>query len=387
MKFSTNAIRIGEVPQFDKGASGDVVAAIHLASTFARKKVKEPTSGYEYSRSGNPTRDALEKKLASLENAKFGLAFASGLAAETTLLLALIKTGDHIVAFNDLYGGTKRLFNTIFAKNFGVEISYVDATDSENIEKNIRKNTSLVWLETPTNPMMKLADIEKISKIAHSKGVLVVVDNTFATPYLQKPLDLGANIIIHSTTKYINGHSDSIGGAIMLSDAKLYESIKFVQNAAGAILSPFDSYLTMRGIKTLGIRMEKHSSNAQTIAQFLETHSKVKKVHYPGLRTHPQHEFAKKQMTSFGGVVSFEYNGNEEQTIAFLENLKIFSVAESLGGVESLVDHPATMTHAANSKEERQSAGITDSLVRLSVGIEDIEDLLEDLKQAFERTH
>lgn len=385
MKFSTKIIHVGEEPNFEKGSAGDVVAPIHMSSTFARRKVKEPTNGYKYSRSGNPTRDALEKKLAALENAKFGLAFASGLAAETTLLLSLVKPGDHIIAFDDLYGGTRRLFKFIFNKNFKVEITYVDATNSQNIMRGMKKNTRLIWLESPTNPLMKLSNIKEASKIAHTKGTLLVVDNTFASPYIQQPLNLGADIVVHSTTKYINGHSDSIGGAIMLSDTKLHESIKFIQNAAGAILSPFDSYLVMRGIKTLAIRIERHNNNAYKIAKYLANHPKVKKVYYPGLRTHPQHELAKKQMNGFGGMLSFELKGGIQKSISFLENLQIFAVAESLGGVESLAEHPAIMTHASILKEEREKIGITDALVRLSVGIEDVEDLLEDLAQALKK--
>lgn len=368
-----------------EGGSGDVTVPIHLSSTFARKEVDKPTGGYEYSRSGNPTRDALEKRLASIENAKFGLAFASGLAAETTLILSLLKSGDHIVAFDDLYGGTQRLFNKIFIQNFGLEVSYVDARDPDNIEKAIKPNTRLIWLESPTNPLMKLADIKKISELAKVKKIPLVVDNTFASPYFQKPLNLGADIVVHSTTKYINGHSDSIGGAIMVSDEVIYQKLKFVQNAAGAILSPFDSYLVLRGIKTLAIRMKEHEKNSLKIAEYLESQPKVKKVNYPGLRSHPQHDLAKRQMSGFSGMLSFEIKGGLRESKKFLSALKIFALAESLGGVESLIEHPALMTHASVTKEHREKIGISDSLIRVSVGIENTEDLIDDLENAFKK--
>ncbi len=382
MRFETKAIHIGEEPNLKEGGSGDVVIPIHLSSTFARKELDKPTGGYEYSRTGNPTRDALEKRLASLEDAEFGLAFSSGMAAEAILTLTLLNSGDHVVAFDDLYAGTRRLFD-IFAKGFKIEFSYVDASCPENVKNAIRSNTKLIWLETPTNPLMKLCDIKAISEIAKERSILVVVDNTFATPYFQKPLNLGADIVVHSTTKFINGHSDSVGGALMLSNQEIYTRLKFNQNAIGAILSPFDSYLVLRGIKTLAIRMERHNYNAMKIAKYLETHPKVRKVNYPGLESHPQHELAKKQMSGFGGVLSFEIDGELEEVKKFLRNLKIFSLAESLGGVESLIEHPATMTHAYLSKEEREKIGITDSLIRISVGLEDVDDLIEDLDNAF----
>ncbi|CUS80064.1 cystathionine gamma-lyase [Candidatus Kryptonium thompsonii] len=382
MKFETKAIHIGEEPNLEEGGTGDVVIPIHLSSTFARKEVEKPTRGYEYSRTGNPTRDALEKRLAALEDAQFGLAFSSGMAAETVLALTLLNSGDHVVAFDDLYAGTRRLFD-ILNRNFKVEFTYVDARYLENVETAIKPNTKLIWLETPTNPLMKLCDIRAISEIAKEKGILVVVDNTFATPYFQKPLKLGADIVVHSTTKFINGHSDSVGGAIMLSNEEIYAKLKFNQNAIGAILSPFDSYLVLRGIKTLAIRMEKHNDNAMKIATYLESHSRVKKVNYPGLKSHPQYELARKQMSGFSGVLSFEIDGGIREVKRFLENLKIFSIAESLGGVESLIEHPATMTHAYLSKDEREKIGITDSLIRVSVGLENVDDLIEDLDNAF----
>ncbi len=387
IKFATKAIHIGEEPNFKEGGSGDVVIPIHLSSTFARKEVDKPTGGYEYSRTGNPTRQALEKKLAIIEDAKFGLAFASGLAAETTIVLTLLKTGDHVIAFDDLYGGTRRLFNKVFNENFKVEFSYVDVRDPKNIKRAIKHNTKMIWLESPTNPLMKLCDIKTISESETVKGknILVVVDNTFMSPYFQKPLNLGADIVVHSTTKYLGGHSDTVGGAIMTSNEEIYKKLKFNQNAVGAILSPFDSFLVLRGIKTLAVRMEKHNENAQRVAEFLESHPKIKKVNYPGLKTHPQYELAKRQMTGFGGMLSFEIKGNLKSTKAFLENVKIAALAESLGGVESLIEHPALMTHASIPKEDREKIGITDSLVRMSVGLEDIKDIIEDLKQSLDK--
>jgi len=331
MKFETKAIHVGEEPNLKEGGSGDVVVPIHLSSTFARREVEKPTGGYEYSRSGNPTRHTLEKRLAVLENARFGLAFSSGLAAETVLCMTLLKSGDHVIAFDDLYGGTKRLFNTIFNRNFGVEFSYVDARDKENIKRGIKENTRLIWLETPTNPLMRLCDLKGISGIAGEKGILTVVDNTFMSPYFQRPLDFGIDIVVHSTTKYLNGHSDSVGGAIMLSDEDIYNKLKFNQNAIGAILSPFDSYMVLRGIKTLAIRMDRHSQNAIDIARYLESHPKVRNVYYPGLKSHPQFEMARRQMSGFGGMISFEMDGGLEEARAFLEGLRIFSLAESLG--------------------------------------------------------
>ena len=385
MKFETKAIHVGEEPNLKEGGSGDVVVPIHLSSTFARREVEKPTGGYEYSRSGNPTRHTLEKRLAVLENARFGLAFSSGLAAETVLCMTLLKSGDHVIAFDDLYGGTKRLFNTIFNRNFGVEFSYVDARDKENIKRGIKENTRLIWLETPTNPLMRLCDLKGISGIAGEKGILTVVDNTFMSPYFQRPLDFGIDIVVHSTTKYLNGHSDSVGGAIMLSDEDIYNKLKFNQNAIGAILSPFDSYMVLRGIKTLAIRMDRHSQNAIDIARYLESHPKVRNVYYPGLKSHPQFEMARRQMSGFGGMISFEMDGGLEEARAFLEGLRIFSLAESLCGVESLIEHPALMTHASIPKEEREKVGITDSLIRVSVGIEDVDDLKEDLDNALRR--
>jgi Cystathionine beta-lyases/cystathionine gamma-synthases len=379
--FSTKAIHIGEEPDFREGATGDVVIPIHLSTTFARARVDKPTAGYEYTRSLNPTRNALEIKLASLENGRFGLAFASGLAAESTILLSLIKPGDHIVAFDDLYGGTKRLINQVFG-NYNFNTSFVDAVDPQNIENAIKENTKLVWLESPTNPLLKVSDIKAISEITKRHGVILVVDNTFLSPYFQKPLDLGADIVVHSSTKYIGGHSDVLGGSVILNDEDLYKKIQYHQNAVGAVLPPFDSYLTLRGIKTLAIRLERHNKNAFEIAHYLEKHPKVKKVIYPGLKSHPQHELATKQATGYGGIISFEIAGTIDDAKAFLEKLKLFALAESLGGVESLIELPAVMTHASVAKEVREQIGISDTLVRISVGIEDVADLIADLEQA-----
>ena len=382
MKFSTKAIHCGEEPNLKEGGCGDVVTPIHLASTFARTEIDKPTGGYEYARTGNPTRKALEKRLASLENAKYGLAFASGLAAETTLILALLRNGDHVIVFEDLYGGTRRLFDRTLA-NFGLEFTYVDATRPEKVEAAIKSNTKLVWLETPTNPLLKLCDIKAISKIAKGPRLITVVDNTFASPYLQNPLNLGADIVIHSTTKYLGGHSDVVGGAILVSNDELYAKLKFNQNAIGAVPSPFDCFLVLRGTKTLALRMDRHNYNAQRLAEYLNTHPQVEKVNYPGLKTHPQHELAKKQMTGFGGIISFYLKNNVDAKI-FLSKLKIIALAESLGGVESLINQPASMTHASLTQKERDRIGITNNLLRLSVGIEDVDDLKADLEQAFQ---
>lgn len=385
MRFETSAIHIGEEPNLKEGGTGDVAMPIHLASTYARKKVNVPTAGYEYARTHNPTRDALQQRLAALEGAQYGLAFASGLGAETTLILSTLSAGDHIVAFDDLYGGTRRLLTRVFNARFDISVSYVDARDSEEVRKQIRPETRLVWLESPTNPLMKLCDIRQISEIAHQNGAWVVVDNTFMSPYFQKPLVLGADIVLHSTTKYINGHSDSVGGALLLNNEDLYEKIKFTQNAAGAILSPFESYLILRGTKTLAVRMREHEKNALAIAQYLEKHPRVRRVNYPGLESHPQHQLARRQMSGFGGMLSFELDGDLAAAKKFVESLRFFALAESLGGVESLVELPALMTHASVPRIEREKIGLDDALIRLSVGIEHVDDLLEDMAAAFKK--
>jgi cystathionine gamma-lyase len=384
MRFETMAVHAGEEPDLEGGA-GDVVVPIHLSSTFARRKVDEPTRGYEYSRTRNPTREALEKRLALLEEASYGLAFASGMAAEATLAISLLQAGDHILAFDDLYGGTRRLFTRVMVPTCQIEVTYVDARDPLKVRRAIRTNTRLIWLESPTNPLMKLCDISAIAKIAEEANLLLIVDNTFLSPYFQKPLRHGADIAVHSTTKYLNGHSDSVGGALMLSDENLYQRLKFNQNAMGAILSPFDSFMVLRGIKTLAVRMKEHERNALRLADYLEGHFKVGKVNYPGLKSHPQHALAQRQATGYGGMISFEIKGGLEEVKRFLENLRVFAVAESLGGVESLIEHPALMTHASVPKEVREQIGLSDSLVRVSVGIEHIEDLIGDFDQAFEK--
>ena len=381
--FDTRSIHIGEEPEYLEGSNNEVVAPIYLSSTFARKKVKDH-GRFEYSRTSNPTRLALEKRYASLEQTRFGLGLASGLAAETLLLFTLLKPGDHIIGFDDLYGGTKRLLNQWTAQ-YDLQVSLVDATRPELIEKAIQQRTKLIWLESPTNPLLKVCDIAAISEIAHRHNLLVIVDNTFLSPYFQNPILLGADIVCHSVTKYIGGHSDVIGGAIMLNDEKLYEKLKFNQNALGMVPSPFDCYLVLRGLKTLSLRMERHQSNAMAIATYLENHSKVTRVYYPGLPSHPQFELNRTQASGFGGMVSFEIKGGEKEAVQFLESLELFTLAESLGGVESLIEHPALMTHASITKKERELAGIKDSLIRVSVGVEDISDLLKDLELAFEK--
>ncbi|MBI3859984.1 MAG: cystathionine gamma-synthase [Thaumarchaeota archaeon] len=379
MKFSTKAVHSGEQPDFKSG--GDVVSPIHLSATFARREVDKPPKGLEYSRTENPTRSALEKKLAALENAKFGLAFSSGMAAEATLLLTILSEGDHVVAGDDLYGGTRRLLETTFRK-FGVSTSYVDSRHTTMVTKALTRKTKVVWLESPSNPLMRICDIRSIANAASKHGVVSIVDNTFASPCLQNPLELGATAVVHSTTKYIGGHSDVVGGAVMLSDKELYARLKFNQNSIGAVPSPIDCFLVMRGAKTLQLRMERHSENAMRVASYLLRHPKVAAVHYPGLPSHPQHGLAERQMRAPGGMLSAELRGGLPAVKRFLGRLRTFSLAESLGGVESLVDHPATMTHSSVPASEREKVGVSDGLVRFSVGIEDSEDLLADLKQA-----
>ena len=379
--FSTRAIHNGEEPDFREGASGDVAVPIHLATTFARLKASNPTAGYEYTRSLNPTRKALEEKLAALDGARYGLAFSSGLAAASTVIISLLKAGDNVIGFDDLYGGTRRLLSNVFV-NFDITVSYVDATIPENIEKAIKPETRLIWIETPTNPLLKIADIRAIAQIAKRHGLILVVDNTFLSPYFQKPLSLGADVVVYSTTKYIGGHSDALGGSVVTNDEDIYQKISYNQNAVGAVLSPFDSYLTLRGAKTLAIRMEQHQKNAIALAEYLQKSAKVKRVLYPGLKTHPHHEVATAQTTGFGGVLSFELDGTLADAESFLSRLKLFSTAESLGGVESLAEIPSIMTHASVPKEVREKNGITDTLIRLSVGIEDTADLIADIKGA-----
>lgn len=375
MGFSTDAIHAGQTPD---PATNAVIPPIHLTTTYYQEEIGKH-KGYVYSRSANPTRNILQTNLALLEKGKYALAFSSGLAA-IHALSTILKAGDHAIVSNDVYGGTYRLFQR-FLIDYNIQVTFVDTTKIENVERAIQPNTKLVHIESPTNPLLAISDIAEISKICKSKKILLSVDNTFMTPYFQNPLLLGADIVVHSTTKYLGGHSDLLGGVLIFNSDELYERYKFVQNAIGAVLSPFDSWLLLRSIKTLAVRMEKHNQNAMEVSKFLANHPKVKKVFYPGLESHPQHNIAKKQARGFGGMVSFEVE-NFEIANSILKKLKIFTLAESLGGVESLVCHPATMTHASIPKEVREKNGLTDGLIRLSVGIEDIEDLLNDLEQA-----
>jgi cystathionine beta-lyase len=381
MKFNTKTIHGG---QHHDPSTGAVMPPVYQTSTFYQTSPGKPLNpDYEYSRAANPTRSALENALASIENGARGLAFASGLAA-TDCLLRSFKAGDEIIAMDDLYGGTYRMFTRIY-KDSGIIFHFVDMNDLNKFQSLINANTKLVWVETPTNPLMKLADIEAIAKITKAHNILFAVDNTFATPYLQKPLDLGADVVMHSATKYLGGHSDVIAGALIVKDEKLGEQLHFQQFATGGTLGPMDSFLVLRGIKTLHLRVQRHCENGMKVAEYLNNHPKIATVFYPGLPTHPNHDLAKKQMAAFGGMVSFTFKtAAKADAIKFLENLKIFTLAESLGGVESLANHPALMTHASIPEAKRLEVGITDDLVRLSVGIEDIEDLLADLEQAFQ---
>src|SRR5881409_3567211 len=377
MRFSTRAIHAGQDPD---PVTGSVTVPVYLTSTY-----QQPGPGkegkYVYSRTANPTRTALEECLASLEMGRYGLAFSSGMAATTTMLLSL-KKGDHVIAGDDIYGGTYRLFDQVLRK-YGLQFTYVNPENPDNVEKAIRKNTQLVWIETPTNPLMRIVDIRQISKISKKAHALLVVDNTFMSPFFQNPLQLGADIVVHSTTKYLGGHSDLIGGAAVTSNAKLFERLKFLQNAVGAVPGPLDCWLVLRGVKTLALRMERHDQNARTVSEFLAKQQNVERVYYPGLPDHPQKSVVKRQMRGFGGMVSFELKGGSAKCEKFLKRLKVFTVAESLGGVESLIEHPASMTHASVPRETRLKRGISDGLIRVSVGIEDGPDLVEDLEQAF----
>ncbi|WP_304156608.1 cystathionine gamma-synthase [Mesonia mobilis] len=380
MKFNTKTIHGGQ--ENTDPAYGSVMPPIYQTSTYAQD-TPGGHKGFEYSRSGNPTRTALENSLASIENGKYGLAFGSGLAA-IDAVLKLLKPGDEVVSTNDLYGGSYRLFTSIF-KDFGIKFNFIGMQNAADIEQHITENTKLIWVETPTNPMMNIIDIEAAAKIAKKHKVLLGVDNTFATPYLQQPLDLGADLVMHSATKYLGGHSDVVMGALVVKDKELADKLYFIQNASGAVAGPQDSFLVLRGIKTLHLRVQRHCENGKAVAEYLSNHPKVDKVYWPGLENHPNHDIAKKQMKDFGGMVSFTTKGNELQdAVSFVEKLKVFTLAESLGGVESLAGHPASMTHASIPKEEREKTGVVDSLIRLSVGIEDEEDLINDLKQALD---
>ena len=373
--FATRALHIGQGPD---PATGAVVQPIHLATTFAQQGVGKH-KGFEYSRSGNPTRAALEENLAGLEDAKHALAFSSGLGAETTLML-LLNPGDHVVYMEDVYGGTFRLFDKVL-KRYGMTFTAVDAGDMDAVDRAITPATRLVWLESPTNPLMRIVDIDAVGEVAHSHGAMVSVDNTFATPYLQQPLHLGADFVVHSSTKYIGGHSDVVGGAIMTNNDELEKELRFHQNAVGAVPSPFDCWLLLRGIKTLALRVDRQSQNAMEVAQALEKNQAVKRVNYPGLPSHPGHAVASRQMRMFGGMLSFEVAG-EAKALRTLERLKLFALAESLGAVESLAEHPALMTHASIPGPERKRIGVGDGLIRLSIGVEDVADLIADLESA-----
>jgi cystathionine gamma-lyase len=377
MKFGTKAIHAGVEPDPSTGA---IMTPIYQTSTYVQKSPGN-NKGYEYSRTHNPTRTPLQKSLAALENGKHGLCFASGMAAIDTII-KMLKPGDEVISTNDLYGGSYRIFTKVFA-GFGIKFHFISMSEASNVEKFINDKTKLIWIETPTNPLLNIIDIKAIAEIAKKKKVLVAVDNTFATPYIQNPLELGADIVMHSVTKYLAGHSDVVMGALIVNSDELREKLAFIQNSCGAVPGPQDCFLVLRGIKTLHLRMQRHCENGMAVAEYLSKHPKVEEVHYPGLPNHKNHNIAKSQMKAFGGMVSFSLKSdNIEDAKKFLEHVKIFSLAESLGGVESLCGHPATMTHASIPKAEREKAGLKDSLIRLSVGVEDIEDIIEDLRQA-----
>lgn len=375
MGFATDAIHVGQRPDPTTGA---IITPIYQTSTYVQEEIGKH-KGYEYARTQNPTREALEANIAALERGRRGIAFASGLAA-TNATLTLLKAGDHVVASNNLYGGTYRLFMRILAP-FGLEFSFVDLSNPASLETALRPTTRMVFLETPTNPVMTLTDIAAVSQITRARGLRLVVDNTFMSPYFQRPIELGADIVIHSTTKFLNGHSDSVGGIVIVNNPEDGERLAFIQNAAGAILSPFDAWLILRGTKTLAVRMRQHDVNGRAVARFLSEQLKVQKVYYPGLPSHPQYALAQRQMSGFGSMIAFDL-GSLEKANTLLKHVRLCSLAESLGGVETLISHPATMTHASVPREDRVKLGITDGLVRISVGIEDVEDLIADLEQA-----
>lgn len=378
MGFATTAIHTGSEPD---ERTGSVTVPIYQTSTYAQDALGK-NKGYEYARTQNPTRTAVERNLAALEGARFGFAFASGMAA-IDATLRLIRAGEHVVVSDNTYGGTYRLFTRILA-NYNIEFDFVDTSDPLNVEAAVKENTRMVFVETPTNPVMIVTDLKEISEIAHRSGARVVCDNTFMSPYLQRPLEFGVDIVVHSTTKYLNGHSDGIGGIVVLNDEEDANWIGFVQNSAGAILSPFDSWLVLRGTKTLALRMEQHDKSGRAVAAFLEEHPKVKKVYYPGSASHPQHELARRQQRGFGGMVAFDV-GSLAAARTVLESVKLCTLAESLGGVETLISHPATMTHASVDEAKRERLGITEGLVRISVGIEDTDDIIADIDQALEK--
>lgn len=378
-KLATRVIHAGQEPDPSTGA---IMTPIYTTSTYVQKSPGDH-QGYEYSRTHNPTRKAWEDCIADLEGGTHGFAFASGMAAVDTVM-HLLAPGDHVLAMHDLYGGTWRLFEKVRRRSSGLEFTFADLADEEAAKKAIRPETKIIWVETPTNPMLQLVDIARMSELARANDCLLVVDNTFATPMLQRPITLGADIVLHSVTKYLNGHSDMVGGALVVNGDELGEKIAFIQNSAGAVQGPFDSFLVMRGVKTLALRMKAHCENAGHIAEWLSGQDKVRKVIYPGLDSHPQKALAEKQMSGFGGMVSFDLDGDLAAARRFLENTRLFALAESLGGVESLVNHPAIMTHATVPREQREALGVTDTLIRLSVGIEDIDDLIADLETALD---
>jgi cystathionine gamma-lyase len=381
MKFNTRAIHAGQSPDPTTGA---IMTPVYLTSTYVQES-PGVHKGWEYSRTHNPTRKAYEDCIASLESGKYGFAFASGCAATTTVM-HLLTSGDHVVAMDDMYGGTFRLFDKVL-RHHGLDFSYADLTKVENVEKAIKPNTKMIWIETPTNPTLKLADIKKICAIAKAKNILVAVDNTFMSPYFQRPLELGADIVVHSATKYLGGHSDVVGGVAVTSDKAIAERIQFLTNSMGGIQGAFDAFLALRSLKTLPLRMKAHAENGMKVANYLEKHPQVEKIIYPGLASHPQHALAKEQMSGFGGMITFFIKGGLPAARKFLESVEVFALAESLGGVESLIEHPAIMTHASVPAEQRKVLGIDDSLIRLSVGVEDVDDLLQDLDQAFKKVN
>jgi cystathionine gamma-lyase len=377
--FETRAIHAGQEPDPTTGA---IMTPIYTSSTYVQES-PGVHKGYDYSRSVNPTRKALESCIADLEGSNYGFAFASGMSASATVL-ELLDSGDHVIAMDDLYGGTYRLFENVRKRSAGLEFTFCDLSDLNTLETSINKNTKMIWIETPTNPLLKIADLSAISQFAKKHNLIAVCDNTFCSPYIQNPLDFGFDIVVHSATKYLNGHSDLIGGVVVCSNEKedLANEILYLQNAVGSIMNPFDSFLLLRSLKTLSVRMERHCTNAHEIANLLESHQSIEKVIYPGLSSHPQHDIAKKQMKGFGGMISVVLKGGLDSATSFLEKTKIFSLAESLGGVESLIEHPAIMTHASIPREVREEIGISDGLVRLSVGIESLEDLVEDIENS-----
>lgn len=377
MKFGTKAIHAGVEPDPTTGA---IMTPIYQTSTYVQESPSKH-KGYAYARGANPTRNALQKSIASLENGKFGLCFSSGMGA-TDAVIKLLNPGDEVITSNDLYGGSYRMFTKVFER-FGIKFHFVDLSNAKNAEAYVNKNTKLFWIETPSNPLMRIIDIEACVSIAKKNNCIVAVDNTFASPYLQNPLELGADIVMHSVTKYLGGHSDVVMGALVVNDEKLYQDLAFITNSCGAVPGPQDAFLVLRGIKTLHLRMERHCFNGKKVAEYLKAHPKVGKVYWPGFSDHPNHAIAKKQMKDFGGMLSFTLkNDNLENATTLMESVELFSLAESLGGVESLINHPASMTHASIPKEERIKNGLSDSLIRLSVGVEDIEDLLVDLEKA-----